>query len=146
MFGSTNKNAANIYANIGLQTGVVAASPHKLISMLFDGALVAISMAEKHLAEGNMSAKGADITKAMGIISEGLRASLRFDVGGDISQNLDALYDYMHRRLFSAHVKNDMNMLKEVHQLLSDLKSTWDTIEPHAAEQTTTHLSQQLKA
>lgn len=146
MFGSTNKNAANIYANIGLETGVIAASPHKLISMLFDGAMVAISMAEKHMQEGNMVAKGADITKAMGIISEGLRASLRFDVGGDISQNLDALYDYMYRRLFSAHAKNDVEILKEVHELLAGLKSAWDEIEPQARGQAISHISQQLKA
>lgn len=146
MFGSTNKNAASIYANIGLETGVIAASPHKLISMLFDGAMVAISMAEKHLNEGNMVAKGADITKAMGIIRDGLRASLRFDVGGDISQNLDALYDYMYRRLFSAHVKNDVETLKEVHNLLGGLKSAWDEIEPQARGEAITHISQQLKA
>lgn len=146
MFGSTNKNAASIYANIGLETGVIAASPHKLISMLFDGALVAINMAEKHINEGNMLAKGADITKAMGIISEGLRGSLRFDVGGDISQNLDALYDYMYRRLFSAHVQNDAASLKEVHDLLSGLKSAWDEIEPQTRGQAISNISQQLKA
>lgn len=146
MFGSSNKNVANIYANIGLETGVIAANPHKLITMLFDGALMAISLAEKHLKEGNMTAKGADITKAMGIISDGLRASLRFDVGGEIATNLDALYDYMHRRLFSAHAKNDISMLQEVHHLLSELKSAWDEIEPQASGQKLTHVPQQLKA
>ena len=37
MFG-TARNNANTYATVGMETGVVAANPHKLIVMLFDGA------------------------------------------------------------------------------------------------------------
>ena len=41
MFG-TAQRGVNAYAKIELETGVLAASPHKLITMLFDGAKVAI--------------------------------------------------------------------------------------------------------
>lgn len=41
MFG-TPRGGANAYAHVGIETGVMAASPHKLIVMLFDGALVAL--------------------------------------------------------------------------------------------------------
>ena len=34
MFGSSQVRGANAYAKVGIETGVVAASPHKLIVMM----------------------------------------------------------------------------------------------------------------
>ncbi|NUU00172.1 flagellar export chaperone FliS [Herbaspirillum robiniae] len=132
MFGSM-KRGANAYANIGVETGVLAASPHKLISMLFDGALVAIALAKKHMAEGDIKNKGESITKAILIIDNGLRASLNKDVGGDLALNLDSLYEYMSRRLFEANVNNNPAILTEIHGLLDEIRSAWEQIGPNAA-------------
>jgi len=129
MFGTT-KSGANAYANIGVETGVLAANPHKLITMLFDGALVAIALGQKYMKLGDIKNKGESITKAILIIESGLRASLNKDVGGEIALNLDALYDYMSRRLFSANVENSQEMLSEVHGLLTELRGAWETIGP----------------
>jgi flagellar protein FliS len=131
MFGPRKQQGAGAYAKIGIETGVVAADPHKLITMLFDGALLSVSMANKHLREGDIPKKGDAINKAMMIIDNGLRSSLRLDVGGEIAQNLDSLYDYLSRRLFAAHAKNDSEILDEVHKLLSELKSSWEAISPN---------------
>lgn len=127
MFG-TMQRGANAYANIGVETGVVAASPHKLITMLFDGALVAIAMGEKYMKAGDIKNKGESITKAILIIESGLRASLNKNVGGEIAMNLDALYEYMARRLFAANVENSTDILEEVHILLDGLRDAWETI------------------
>ena len=35
--------AINTYANVGLESSVTTADPHKLISLLYQGALLAIS-------------------------------------------------------------------------------------------------------
>lgn len=131
MFGSM-KRGANAYANIGMETGVIAASPHKLITMLFDGALVAISMAKKYMAEGDIKNKGESITKAILIIDNGLRASLNKNVGGDLVLNLDALYEYMSRRLFEANTSNNPAILTEIHTLLDEIRSAWEQIGPNA--------------
>lgn len=127
MFG-TMQRGANAYANIGVETGVIAASPHKLITMLFDGALVAIAMGEKYMKAGDIKNKGESITKAILIIESGLRASLNKNVGGEIALNLDALYEYMGRRLFAANVENSPAILTEVHDLLDGLRDAWETI------------------
>ncbi|HYD79813.1 MAG TPA: flagellar export chaperone FliS [Paucimonas sp.] len=132
MFGSTH-SGANAYAKVGLETGVSSASPHQLIAMLFEGALIAISTAQQHMKDGNVPAKGQAISKAIAIIENGLRASLDKKVGGDIALSLDALYDYMSNRLLVANLKNQPEILDEVTRLLRDLKGAWDAIGTTAA-------------
>ena len=124
MFGSSARGA-NAYANVGIETGVAAATPHKLIVMLFDGALVAVTTAMAHMQAKNIAAKGQAISKAIMIIDSGLRASLDKKVGGQIAASLDSLYEYMSNRLLIANLKNQPEILEEVHKLLSDLKGAW---------------------
>lgn len=134
MFGSTN-SGARAYAAVGVETGVVAASPHKLVVMLFEGAMVAIATAIQHMQAGDIPAKGKAISKAITIIDSGLRASLDKKVGGEVALNLDALYEYMGDRLVIANLKNQQSVLEEVYQLLKGLKDAWEAIAP-AAETT----------
>jgi flagellar protein FliS len=130
MFGSPARGA-NAYANVSIETGVAAATPHKLIVMLFDGALVAVTTALAHMKAKNIAAKGQAISKAIMIIDSGLRASLDKKVGGQIAASLDALYEYMSNRLLIANLKNQPEILEEVHRLLTDLKSAWVEIGAH---------------
>lgn len=127
MFG-TAKSGANAYAKVGVETGVAAASPHKLIVMLFDGALVSLATALQHMKAGDIPAKGQAISKAISIIDSGLRASLDQKAGGSIAISLDALYEYMSNRLVVANMTNSPEILEEVHGLLQDLKGAWVAI------------------
>lgn len=125
---TNSRNAAHAYAKVGLETGVVAASPHQLIVMLYEGAELAVRMAIKHMDEGDLAKKSAAITKASSIILDGLKAALDPQQGGDIAQRLDALYDYMSSRLMLAHVKNQAAPLEEVLGLLQELHGAWQQI------------------
>ncbi len=127
MFGST-RSGANAYAKVGLETGVVAASPHKLIVMLFEGAIVAINNAKTAMKAGQFEDKGKAITKAVLIVDEGMRGSLDKKAGGEIAANLDALYGYIIQCLMRANLRNDQALLDEALVLLTDLKSAWDAI------------------
>lgn len=129
MFGSM-KTGASAYANVGIETGVIAASPHKLIVMLFEGAIAAISNALQYMETNNVAAKGQSISKAIAIIDNGLRASLDKKVGGEIALSLDALYEYMSNQLLLSNLNNDVAKLSEIRDLLRDLKTTWDAIAP----------------
>ena len=131
MFGS--QNGAKAYASVGVETGVTAASPHALIVMLFEGAMVAVASAIQHMQSGNIEKKGVAISRAISIIDNGLRASLDKKVGGEIALNLDALYEYMSARLLIANMKNQQNTLEEVYQLLKGLKDAWQSIAPSPA-------------
>jgi len=130
MFGTSPKNAAKAYSKISMETGVFSADPHKLIVMLFDGAVKAICNASIFMREGKIADKGRSISHAISIIESGLRASLNKKVGGELAQNLDALYDYMAKQLLMANIHNDQKKLDEVKKLLLELKDAWEQISP----------------
>jgi flagellar protein FliS len=132
MFGAM-QSGANAYASVGMETGVAAASPHKLIVMLFEAAMVAVSSAIQHMQAGDIEKKGLAISRAISIIDNGLRASLDKKVGGEIALNLDSLYEYMSLQLLNANLKNRPETLEEVHQLLKGLKAAWENIAPQPA-------------
>jgi flagellar secretion chaperone FliS len=120
--------AANAYAKVGLETGVVAASPHQLIIMLYEGAELAVRMAIKHINEGDLPKKSAAISKASSIILEGLHAALDHHQGGNIAMRLDMLYAYMNQRLMLGHIRNETAPLEEVLGLLRELHGAWKQI------------------
>jgi flagellar protein FliS len=105
------------------------ASPHRLIQMLLDGAIARILTAKGHMKQNQLSKKGESISSAISIV-DGLRNSLDMDKGGEISKNLDALYEYINAVLLKANINNDINLLNEAGKLLSEIKLGWDAIEP----------------
>lgn len=126
------RQGINAYAQVGVQTGVMSASPHKLIVMLYDGARSAIARSKFHLENNELEARGNAISKAINIIDNGLRAVLDHEAGGEISANLESLYEYMTRRLMLANLRSDVEMLNEVDALLENLASAWAAIDPDA--------------
>lgn len=123
----------NAYKDVALETAVLAADPHQLISMLFEGALLAIVRGKGQMLARDTAAKGKSISKAIAIIGEGLNASLNKEVGGELAQNLSALYTYMVKRLVEANTDNDTAALDEVTRLLTELKEAWGSIRPQVA-------------
>ena len=122
--------ASNAYGKLDNELGVACADPHRLISMLFDAAIASVAMAQAHMAARRIADKGRAVSRAIRIISEGLRASLDKDAGGDLALRLDALYDYMERRLVEANARNDAAIFNEVIGLLNDLAAAWRKAAP----------------
>lgn len=127
MFTSARK-AVDVYAQVGVETGVAAADPHKLILMLFDGTHAAINAAKHAISRNDIAAKAAAISKAIAIIDGGLKASLDIKAGGILAERLAGLYDYMLNRLLAANLRNDTDLLDEVNRLLDELRGAWAQI------------------
>jgi len=125
---STARRPIDAYAQVGVETGVASADPHRLILMLFDGTLAAIAAAKLAMARGEVEAKGSAITKAIAIVDGGLKASLDVRAGGALAERLAELYDYMLRQLLAANLRNDMTLLDEVARLLQELRGAWAQI------------------
>ena len=128
------KAGAGAYARIGTESAAMSASPHQLITMLFDGAKTAITMARHHMANKDIAAKGKAISKAINIVDNGLKASLDAEAGGpagaELAGNLSSLYDYICQRLMQANLRNDPALLDEAERLLENIGSAWREIDP----------------
>ena len=130
------RTALGAYKTTKNETGVDGASPHSLITMLFDGALERISEATGAFARQDIAAAGAAIGKSISIV-DNLRVSLDQEQGGEIAANLASLYEYMTRRLLEANATKDVDMLAEVASLLREIKVAWDQVPAdlhHASE------------
>ena len=120
-------NGLQAYQRVNTQTSITDADPHRLVQLLYNGAIERINMAKARMQAKDYAGKGKLITKAMEIIS-GLRAFLDFEKGGELAAQLEALYDYMERTLLEASLKNDPVKLDEVISLLHSVKEGWDGI------------------
>jgi flagellar protein FliS len=109
----SGSNSVRSYADIGLETQVLGASPERLISLLYMGARAAIGQARLHLQEGRTTERGAALSKAIKI--------------GEIAANLARLYDYIIRTLLMANLKADAEALETADRLLADLAEAWQT-------------------
>lgn len=119
--------ALKSYAKVHYRANVEIASPHRLIDMLYEGAIERIVQAKGAMEFGNIELKGNKINSAVSIVG-GLRESLNTDAGGDLAMNLDNLYVYIQGLLSTAHLKNDAGKLDEALTLLADLRSAWKQI------------------
>lgn len=133
MFGTSYANRASAYSRLGTETSVDSATPHQLILMLYDGALLSLRTASTAMQGKNIPAKGAAISKAIDIITNGLKASLDLEAGGDLAGRLDALYEYMTERLLYANLHNNQAALEEVSGLLASLREAWAAIADQVA-------------
>lgn len=127
-------NGLQQYQRINTQTSITDADPHKLIQLLYQGALERINMAKAKMQASDHQAKGALIVKVIDIVA-GLRSFLDKEQGGDLAERLDALYDYMERVLWEANVHNDQAKLDEVAGLLRSIKEGWDGIREEVVHQ-----------
>jgi flagellar protein FliS len=122
---------AGAYRQVGHETGVVDASPHRLVAMLFDGCLDAIVEARGALRNGDVAAKARAVSRAARIVDEGLRGALDLRGGGALAADLDQLYAYLAMQLTMANLRNDEATLEQCQRLLAPLREAWTSIAPH---------------
>jgi flagellar protein FliS len=133
MYTSPAQRFAQTYSRQATASRVAAADPHELIAMLFEAVDESLLAAQGALERGDIPAKCAAISKAVRIVDEGLRAALD-PKGGELTDNLDALYDYCVRRLTEANLRNDAAMVQEVRGLLAPVAEAWNQIRTNGAK------------
>ena len=98
-----------------------------LIMMLYDGAIRFLKTAILKLEKNDLEASHNFIVKAKNIISE-LMVSLKVDETNKIAKDLQSLYTYMFNRLIDANIQKDVEYLKEVLDLMTELRDGWKTV------------------
>lgn len=126
MYGAS-RQVADFYRKTGVASAALGDDPHRLISLMLDGACKRIRLARACIERHDIPGKGKAIADACAIVSH-LNAALDHDQGGDIADNLSALYDYSMRRLTEANLHSDTAALDEVSGLLDDIAAAWNAI------------------
>jgi flagellar biosynthetic protein FliS len=119
------RQSVQAYSNVGLETQVLSATPERLITLLFDGAVSAIAKARLHLQQGNIAERGQAISKALEIVDSGLKASVDLNAGGDVARNLVHTYELVMHHLLQANLHADEQKLILAENILRDLGSAW---------------------
>ncbi len=125
MFMSVSNRSAAVYKKIDVETIVDTASPHKLVSLLFDALLQALALAKAAMERGDTSQKCRHINHAVRILEEGLIAPLDLEQGGEVAANLRSLYGYCVIRLTLANLRNEVALLSEVRDLIHPIFDGW---------------------
>ncbi|WP_394200730.1 flagellar export chaperone FliS [Shewanella waksmanii] len=115
------------YRKVSVESEISVASPHRIIQMMFEGALQRLAQSRYAIEQNDVTNKGIYIGKAIGIIT-GLNNSLNMEAGGDIASNLSDLYDFMLRRISEANMNNDVQAIDDVSEILRTIKEGWDAI------------------
>lgn len=115
------------YSSVNAYASAANADPLQMILQLMSGAADRIATAKGCMQRREIAAKGREIGRAISII-DALRASLDAEKGGSIAANLEALYEYMNRRLLEANAKDDARCLDEVAELLGEIRAGWQQI------------------
>lgn len=127
MYAASGSNALKQYKQISTAIALDDASPHRLIQTLMEHAINRINFARGYMEHRQVEKKGRAIGDAISVIN-GLQASLNHKADKRMSENFDALYAYMMRRLLQANLNNDPAILDEVAGLMRELKEAWDAI------------------
>lgn len=128
MFTPVSSRATSAYRKVEVAAHVDGASPHKLISMLYEAVLQALTAARLAMAAGNVAAKSEQLNRAVRYIEEGLVVSLDESKGGELAQNLRGVYSYCLARLTLANLRNDESLIREVIELIDPLAQAWNQI------------------
>ena len=115
------------YQKEATKSQMADAEPYQIIQMLMAGVMDSLALAKGSLERGDYEQKGRSISKASSIIIA-LRSSLDFNIGGEVSDNLNSLYEYMTERLADASLAKDTEAIDEVSSLFREIKSAWDEI------------------
>jgi flagellar protein FliS len=118
------RQAHAMYQQTRVQGGVEGADRHRLTAMLFDGAIERINQACGHVRRGDVAGKGEAISRAVAIVGQ-LRSDLDHQAGGELSGRLDALYEYVTRRLLHGQLHDDVAALEECVRVLVPLRDGW---------------------
>lgn len=115
----------NQYQQTSIETGLENASPHKLVSMLYDGALESLALVKGAIERKDFQRKAHQINRAILIIGA-LRTGLDMENGGEAAENYDSIYSYINQQLLKCSFKNSLTILEEVMSLLRELRESWN--------------------
>jgi flagellar protein FliS len=117
------------YRTVSIHGNVAGADPHRLVLMLMDGVMDRLANARGCIERGETARKAQLLHSCVILLGE-LRGCLNMAQGGELARNLSELYDYMVRQLLRANVESNVEYVKEVSSLMTEVRGAWTAIAP----------------
>lgn len=115
------------YQDVDIKATLATASPHKQIDMLFEGTLKFLVNAKVAIQNGSIEERSLQLNKVSDIIFA-LRDYLDLEAGGEVAQNLDALYEYIIRSIAQANRENSIEKCDEIMGLIVEIRTGWQSM------------------
>ncbi|MCB9060415.1 MAG: flagellar export chaperone FliS [Halobacteriovoraceae bacterium] len=106
------------------KTSIHTASKDQILLMLYQAAIKNCKKAMEAIDNHELAKKGEHIGKLQDIVME-LSNSLDFEVGGEVSQELASLYDFILHASTQANIKIDKTPLIGCLNVLNTLYAAW---------------------
>lgn len=103
---------------------LTTATPGKLLVMTYDAAIRFARVASENMKEHKLDEQSANINRVQNILLE-LISCLDHKADSHLAANLHSIYDYMFNKLTQANIRDDVDALDEVIEMLSELRTAW---------------------
>ena len=114
-------------ANVYREREVLSASPEKLIVIMFDHILVNLRRGRLAIEAGNIEQRAQALGKAREAVME-LMMSMDVDQGGEVANNLCALYAFVVREILEVGRTRDVSRLDGVVKIVNNLREAFAAI------------------
>ena len=95
--------------------------------MMYDGVIRFLEEYKKRLKAGDIAGRGIYLIKAQRVIGE-LQESLNKKEGGEVSQNLENLYNFINASLTQANIDGSADNIDHSIAILENLRDAWSQV------------------
>lgn len=120
------RGSAEAYRSTAIHSGAEL-PPQRKLALLLAGAIDRLQVAETQIQNGQLADKLKTIDTVLSIL-EALRASLDFESGGAIAEQLSSVYTTAEAQLVQANAGNDVAKLRSVIRLLTPIREAFNQI------------------
>ncbi len=106
---------------------VTSSNQKQLIIMMYDGMDRFLNRAVKSIKEGDIESAHSYLHRTGQILLE-LLGTLREDKGGEVAVNLKRIYIYCYEQVVISNLKKDIQMIREIQQVLDNIRGAWKQI------------------
>jgi flagellar secretion chaperone FliS len=121
------QQALKQYSSVERSTQAYCGSAYDLTKMLFNGCLKSLTLTVFHIKNNNYAGKSTELSRSLAIIN-GLQDCLDLEKGGELAENLDALYDYMSQTLRDSSSTNSIEKIEYIHGLMKEISLGWEAM------------------
>jgi flagellar protein FliS len=122
-----NRDPRETYRAVDVASRTGGASPHQLITILFEDLLRELRLGALAIEDGDHSAKNARLTKAVALLFA-LEAGLDFDKGASVAATLSRFYRGCRDAVMRASVESNAVLVRDVVANVGEIADSWKVI------------------